>query len=370
MSSLTGAARAAIVVIVVIGLAVATPRAHAQNVQNVTVSGNLQVDFDARITHNTFIDGFVVVGSTPAGETAQPIPNGTKLAVIGNVAVTGGQSIFGNAEMRTTAHILGSLHIGKESGVIGGVGTGGEPIRLAVDGQVSIKGNEVLTGNQTLTGTQTFGVQTRQMINLFDTTYGIGVQNSALYLRTDSDVFWYRDGAHSNDFGNAGGGSQLMHLDGTGQLFTAGRIITPVLEITGGSDVAEPFAMSTRDIPPGSVVIIDDQQVGRLKVSAGAYDRRVAGVVSGANGIHPGISLSQQGALEGGQDVALSGRVYVLADASAHPIRPGDLLTSSDTPGHAMSVTDYARAQGAVIGKAMSPLPEGRGLVLVLIALQ
>jgi len=80
--------------------------------------------------------------------------------------------------------------------------------------------------------------------------------------------------------------------------------------------------------------------------------------------------LSQQGVLEGNHNVALSGRVYVQADASKDPIKPGDLLTTANTPGHAMKVTDPARAQGAILGKAMTPLREGRGLVLVLVSLQ
>ena len=120
----------------------------------------------------------------------------------------------------------------------------------------------------------------------------------------------------------------------------------------------------------GSVVIIDEENVGRLKLSEVAYDTRVAEIVSGANEINPGISLSQQGVTEGGQNVALSGRVYVLVDASSSPIKPGDLLTTSDTPGHAMKVVDHGRAQGAVIGKAMSALNEGSGMVLVLVTLQ
>jgi hypothetical protein len=35
-----------------------------------------------------------------------------------------------------------------------------------------------------------------------------------------------------------------------------------------------------------------------------------------------------------------------------------------------MKVTYHARAQGAVIGKAMSALSEGKGMVLVLVSLQ
>ena len=118
------------------------------------------------------------------------------------------------------------------------------------------------------------------------------------------------------------------------------------------------------------MVIIDEAQPGQLKLSERAYDTRVAGVVSGANGIQPGLSLSQEGLMEGGQNVALSGRVYVRADATYGAIKAGDLLTTSDTPGHAMRVSDSTRAQGAILGKAMSPLKEGTGFVLVLVTLQ
>ena len=92
--------------------------------------------------------------------------------------------------------------------------------------------------------------------------------------------------------------------------------------------------------------------------------------MSGANGINSGIILSQPGVNEGGQNVAISGRVYVQADASKEPIEPGDLLTTSDVPGCAMKVIDNTRAQGAIIGKAMSTLGEGSGMVLVLVSLQ
>jgi hypothetical protein len=35
-----------------------------------------------------------------------------------------------------------------------------------------------------------------------------------------------------------------------------------------------------------------------------------------------------------------------------------------------MRVSDHLRAQGAILGKAMTALPDGRGLVLVLVTLQ
>ncbi len=149
-----------------------------------------------------------------------------------------------------------------------------------------------------------------------------------------------------------------------------GTTRTHSIVITGGSDLAEPFKMGDAELPKGSVVVIDKEHPGELKLSSRAYDKTVAGIVSGANGINPGIALHQEGALDGGQNVALSGRVYVQADAANGAIEPGDLLTTSATPGHAMKVTDPARAQGAIIGKAMAALARGRGMVLTLVTLQ
>ena len=150
-----------------------------------------------------------------------------------------------------------------------------------------------------------------------------------------------------------------------------GLYVKGILRIHGGSDIAEPFDIVESDaIEPGMVVAIDPENPGKLKVSNRAYNRCVAGIVSGAGGINPGLTLSQESAFEGDHQVALTGRVYGLCDASCGSIEPGDLLTSSPTAGHAMKVTDYEQAQGAIIGKAMTQLREGRGLVLILVSLQ
>jgi hypothetical protein len=147
------------------------------------------------------------------------------------------------------------------------------------------------------------------------------------------------------------------------------------LKIHGGADLSERFDVSVSSdapIEPGTVLAIDPEAPGKLAVSRGAYARTVAGVVAGAGGIEPGLLLHQQGVegADGEHPVAITGRVYVKADTSNGAIRPGDLLTTSDRPGHAMRVSDWQRSQGAVLGKAMSRLDEEAGLVLVLIGLQ
>lgn len=169
-------------------------------------------------------------------------------------------------------------------------------------------------------------------------------------------------------------GNKTIELDGDYGTSNEGRIITQVIEITGGSDLSEQFDIlgaSVEDIQPGSVVSIDPDSPGGLRLSASAYDRRVAGVVSGAEGVRPGLLMGQRGtAADGQHPVALTGRVYCRVDASFGAIEPGDLLTTSPTRGCAMKVTEHDRAQGAILGKAMTALESGQGTVLVLVSLQ
>jgi hypothetical protein len=158
-------------------------------------------------------------------------------------------------------------------------------------------------------------------------------------------------------------------------LHVAGTTRTEVLRITGGSDLAERFDVAPAggaQPAPGLVVAIDPANPGKLKLSTSAYDRTVAGVISGAGGVNSGLVMGQTDSLaDGAQAVALTGRVYVRAVAGSQSIEPGDLLTSSDVPGHAMEVLDFARASGAILGKAMTALPAGQtGEVLLLVSLQ
>jgi hypothetical protein len=147
-----------------------------------------------------------------------------------------------------------------------------------------------------------------------------------------------------------------------------GRVICDEVEVKGGADLCERFNVRGADPKPGTVLCIDPQRVGGLIVSTKAVDASVVGVISGAGGIRPGLSLGQAGTeADGDYRVALTGRVWVQCEAASRPIRPGDMLTTSSRRGHAMSASGLKNTRGAVIGKAMSSLDGGTGLVLMLI---
>lgn len=166
--------------------------------------------------------------------------------------------------------------------------------------------------------------------------------------------------------GNVGIGttSPLFMLDVNGE--AAAKCIT----IKGGCDLVEGFDSQSVEVEPGTLMVIDPAHPGQLMPSTSSYDSKVAGIVSGAGGVNPGIKLSQEGVLDGKHLVAMTGRVYVKATAANGAIQPGDRLTTSSVPGHAMKATDGTLADGAVIGKAMSGLDKDTGLVLVLVNLQ
>jgi len=158
---------------------------------------------------------------------------------------------------------------------------------------------------------------------------------------------------------------------------TASGNVTANDVILTGADLAEDFSTADVPIEPGTVVVINE--AGGLGQSSRAYDKRVAGVVSGAGSFKPGIVMDRARPVAeeettriGGRrvSVALVGKVYCKVDAGYAPVEVGDLLTTSPTPGHAMKADDQGKAFGAVIGKALAPLGSGTSLVPILVALQ
>ena len=134
------------------------------------------------------------------------------------------------------------------------------------------------------------------------------------------------------------------------------------------ADCAEDFDVAA-PVAPGNVMVLGDG--GRLRRCDKAYDKAVVGVVSGAGRFKAALVLDRRDAASTDrQPIALMGKTYCRVDASKGAVAVGDLLTTSDVPGHAMVASDPSRAFGAILGKALEPLADGRQLIPILVTLQ
>ena len=204
--------------------------------------------------------------------------------------------------------------------------------------------------------------------------YGIANSGSGFGVRGDC-----KDGTaiQGQSFGNGiailgKGGRVAGRFEGTvevtGDLNTSGNHNCKGDIFLAHADCAEEFNISgVERVEPGTVMVINDEDA--LQPSRHAYDKRVAGIISGAGGLQPGIVLDRQA--EGTRSpIALIGKVYCKVDAGYGAIEVGDLLTTSPTCGHAMKASEPTKSFGAVIGKALRPMASGRGMVPVLVSLQ
>jgi len=189
-----------------------------------------------------------------------------------------------------------------------------------------------------------------------------------VYDSAGRDVFNFNGSNALLDLGANGSDGDLWLRNNSGDVTiqldgASGQVITD------GADCAENFAVQPDiDLHSGMVMVLAED--GRLRPSTHAYDKKVVGVISGAGDYQPGIILDGRKDAKDHQPIALNGKVYCQVDATTSAVAMGDLLTTSNTPGHAMKADDPLSAFGSVIGKALGNLDSGCGLVPVLISLQ
>ena len=305
-----------------------------------------------------------------SGRGAGVIGSGAETGIEGVCNYAGGVGVYGHNSTGGTG-VFGEVTSGVNYGVRGESastsGYGGYFTNTSSDG-TALYARSAGAG----TSDATLRVHNTQ-VNAGMAAYMTSVGTYAtMHAKNDGtgEVLWLSKDAAEGEFivaHNERTGRRVFSVDHDGWTKVA------VLEIVGGADLSEQFDVDSKDaeVKPGAVVSIDEKSPGKLRLADQPYDRKVAGVVSGAGGVKPGMLMGQKGTMaDGKHPIALTGRVWTWCDATAGAIEPGDMLTTSGTPGHAMKVADHDKAQGAVIGKAMSPLNEGKGLVLILVSLQ
>ncbi len=159
-------------------------------------------------------------------------------------------------------------------------------------------------------------------------------------------------------------GPQAVCLQNKFRVDRNGKVFADGGYVTGGADVAEAIAVSG-PAEPGDVIEIDRHHPDQFRRAAIRNSTAVAGVIS----TEPGLTLNIAHAPDAdaiGPHLALAGRTPVKVSAENGCIRPGDLLVTSSTPGHAMRAPHHP-APGTVIGKALDSLDSGRGVISMLI---
>lgn len=251
-------------------------------------------------------------------------------------------------------------------------------IAAKFDGQV-ILGNSLETSNQVMIAPKNNSGASGDA-SLFLSEDKIG--NYGMYWEYNGgdnmiNLFGYQNGITHGSHISVGRDNGLITFGDNAFIFNPNvsgdsRFTTDELEIRGGSDLAENFDITIEDIvpQPGMIVSIDPNNIGKLTVTSEPKDKKIAGIISGANGIDTGMYMGQKGSIADGEyPIALTGRVYVLANLEGGIIRPGDLLTSSNQSGFACKVENPTGVEGAIIGKSMSGIDQN-GYVLVLVNLQ
>src|SRR6266478_1524268 len=288
---------------------------------------------------NTAIVGAVQGGSSPIAfaftpATVPPVAVGAiATATTGNVAGVGGISAS------SSGYGVGALNFSSAGGIAlaaFSAGTGGSAVEALAGGTSG--------GSR---GIHAAVLDSTGVAGLFDNDPG----GNILIGRTGGS------GAHVNVF----------RVDGTGKGFFNGGTQT------SGADFAESVAVRGEhsQYEPGDLLVIDQAAGRRLMLSRRAYSTRVAGIYSTKPGVLATThSIDESDALAQEIPLAITGIVPCKVTAQNGPIAPGDLLVTSSTTGYAMKGTNRRRMLGAVVGKALEPLREGRGVIQVLVTLQ
>jgi hypothetical protein len=254
-----------------------------------------------------------------------------------------------------------------------GIGTNQPASKLDVAGAISATDVDITKStNATALNVQHSGLLTNPLVNI-ETSSSPPLGTDLLQITAGSTI------AADAQFIECTSGTDVrFRVNGDGDVTADGQFTG------GGADFAEMMAVSSGafSVEAGDVLVIDPLNPRSLVKSATPRSKLVAGIYS----TKPGFVGSERDwdKLAGKETasytpaemaeqfneipLAVVGIVPCKVSAENGTIRPGDLLVTSSTPGHAMR--DDNPQNGTVLGKALGSLDSGTGVIKVLVTLQ
>jgi hypothetical protein len=360
------------------------------------MTGSL-IGLDLNMTYGNFSKGMIVLGNVGIG-TATP---STALDVSGTVTATSfagsGSSLTGiisppwnssgtNVFLNdTTAKVgIGQTSPNYKLDVLGSINATNVNATGIVQASSFIGDGSSLSGintdftNNTDINVTRFVANNTLFVNASRVGIGIAAPTTALEVSgTVTATSFAGDGSSLSGISSAtppwnSSGTNVFLNDSTAKVGIGTSTPTHELHIIGDANITNNLYLgqnltdlaenifSAEDVEAGDVVVISkDMKVIR---SYKAYDNMAVGVISTA-------PAAVFGGSTGNVPLAISGRVPVKVTDENGKIRPGDLLTTSSTKGHAMRCSSYEKCFGKIIGKALTSLDNNQGTVIMIVML-
>jgi hypothetical protein len=195
--------------------------------------------------------------------------------------------------------------------------------------------------------------------------FGQSTSGTGGYFKSTSGVGLRADSTSGDLIEARVPGNRRFYVSNVGNVYADGTYNSPA------ADLAE-MLPAANGLQPGDVLVVGAD--GKLTRSSQPYQTTVVGVYSTQPGFLGGAGDETD--LTGKVPLAVIGIVPVKVTAENGPILPGDALTTSSIPGHAMkakAVTIEGMSvfpSGVIIGKAMERLDQGTATIQMLVMLQ
>jgi len=172
---------------------------------------------------------------------------------------------------------------------------------------------------------------------------------------------YLHDSSNTNSYGTPASSAARFRVNAPGDVLADGCLHSERLA-AGSADIAE-WVEVWSPVEPGDVLEFGSSLAPGCRVTTSPCSPHVAGVVSSQPGLILGINeVSTPRTM-----LALAGIVPVKVTSEGGPILPGDLLVSSSTPGHAMRWSGSELCPCSLVGKALEPMAQELGVILVLL---